>query len=439
MHSPDGTTWEELREGLPGHVTDAAGGPDGWVAIAYHGYGGTMVSHSADGRTWDEPQGLTGSQHAVAHGGAGWVLIGYDYDAGLYARRSVDGRTWADAVTVPGEGSQPELEASDAGYVAFDRYSGLAVGSIDGEQWQPLDIPQAPGWWIADVELVGREVWAITVDHETEGTTVHRGTLEADSSVTWTGTVDSDQFGNHRVDSISSGADGLIALGWDPDALVPTAWASRDGTSWAGLDIGPTVFGGVVGPEPVWGSGGWIGLGQDGGRDALWRSTDGSSWATSARVATRETAEPPCPAAADVTTLDLMLLGDRAYDCFGDEPLTIRGWVPLVEGLGGCCYPEAEPQWLAGPYPSSWLTAGESDALALFAGLKLYVPPTVDGSALDVHTWVDLAGHYGDPAAGTCRSAPVASFPTRLESQDLIREGCARRFVVDRVSPISAR
>jgi hypothetical protein len=65
--------------------------------------------------------------------------------------------------------------------------------------------------------------------------------------------------------------------------------------------------------------------------------------------------------------------------------------------------------------------------------LNVYVPPNVDVSAFDEHTWVEVTGHFADAAADDCRHIPEPSVAHRLESQEVARDLCAGRFVVERV------
>jgi hypothetical protein len=432
LRSDDGISWEESHDGVPGQVTAAAGGPDGWVVIGHHSYGGPLLFHSADGETWSEPQSLEGGQHAVAHGGAGWVVVGYDYSGAIVARGSADGRTWSDPMSLPLDGAGPALEASDAGYVVFDPMGEAGLASVDGATWHRFRPDTADPARISDVELVGDTVYVNTVDLDHATSAIYVGRLGADG-ISWTGTViRGGPFDGFRVDSIASGPDGLLALGWNRDATNPTAWTSPDGAAWTRHDIGADAFGGMIGPEPAWGAGGWVGHGIDVDGDTLWRSTDGASWSFAGRPQPMELADPRCPSTATVSTLDLAFLGGRAYDCYGSASLTVRGWVPVPEGLGGCCFPSATPEWLAGMYPQGYLTSAEVDRLSL----GLYIPPDVDDGALEDHTWVEVVGHFGDPAADTCRRFPEPMQAHRLESAQVVADDCRRRFVVERISPV---
>jgi len=433
--SSDGINWAPAAKPPYGLVTDVAGGPGGWVALS-NGYPDVfLATFSADGQTWEEssPGGS-----AVAYGPAGWVVVG---NAG--ASRSADGRSWSDPAPIaagvePGSLSLDRLESSDAGYLAFAR-GGEAWASANGAAWLPVDIPgDRP--WIADVELSGNSV--LVVLRESVGTEevggrsrLLRGTLAATGAVTWTASTVAFEEGV-LVDSISQRPGGLLALGWDINALVPLMWSSTDGTSWQRLNASATALGGSTGPEPAWGSAGWIGLGTaaDGVGQQLWRSTDGAGWDTTGGQVELRT-RPPCPPAGDVSTLLLMYLGPFAEQCFGDASLTIRGWVPLVDGLGGCCYPITAPRWLNGVYPAGWLMSGESDVWS--ASLNAYVPPGVDETLLKPNTWVQVVGHFRDAGAASCTSTPLAMFPpSTLVSQAGVRQACLQRFVLESITPV---
>jgi hypothetical protein len=446
--SDDGASWVELEEGARpyGSVTDVAGGPGGWVALS-SGYPDVhLASFSADGRTWEGSQPYGGAG-AIAFGPAGWVVV-----SGDSAMRSADGRSWSDpfafAAGIP-EGSRLDhLESSEAGYVAFAR-GGLDAGGLwaspNGASWVPVHFGIDPAW-IADVELVDTKLLVVLRAGTGAGTNPHaegrsillRGTLASSGAVTWDVPIVSFDDGL-LVDSISQGADGLLALGWDAEALVPVLWESADGASWQRLSPSEGPLGGSVGPEPVWGAGGWVALGtsSDGAGQQLWRSTDGTAWSpTGDPIMLRD--RPPCPPPDEVSTLVLTYLGKLADHCFGQSSLTVRAWVPVIGGFGGCCFPVTEPEWLAGIYPSGgYLMPGAGEYFAVWGVIGVYVPPGVNASPLRPETWVEVVGHFRDGAAGTCRSIPLAMYaPHSLESQVAVRRDCQQRFVVESITAV---
>jgi hypothetical protein len=438
LRSDDGVTWTEPSDGPYGTVTAVAGGPAGWVALSYGYPDVSLATYSRDGRTWEDKQPI-GSPAAIAYGPAGWVVL-----SGNQTSRSADGRSWSNPVAFPAgviaEGvALDRLESSEAGYVAFSR-GGYGAGRLwvspDGAKWVAVDLAD-DATWIADVELTGKRLLVVlragTDSQSTDGhSLLLRGIMAASGTVTWDAAAIPFADGL-LVDSISQGAGGLIALGWDVEALVPVLWRSADGASWQRLDTAEGVLGGSVGPEPAWGAGGWVGLGTavGGTGQQLWRSPDGASWSPSGDPIVLRS-RPPCPPSDEVSVLVLMYLGPYAEQCFGQTSLAVRGWVPFIEGLGGCCYPVSEPNWLAGPYPGGYLMPGEEP---YSAGLSLYLPPGVDPALLKPETWAEVVGHFRDDAAASCRRTPVAMFPpSLLESRASVQLDCRQRFVVESIT-----
>jgi hypothetical protein len=455
--SDDGASWAELEEGTGpyGSVTDVAGGPGGWVALSYGYPDVRQVSFSADGRTW-QVSGDYAEAEAVAFGPAGWVVI-----SGDSVMRSADGRSWSDPVAFAagtlGGVRLDRLESSDAGYIAFAR-GGVDAGGLwaspNGASWVPVHFGTDPAW-IADVELVGNKLLVVLragagagTDPYAEGRSILlRGTMATSGAVAWDAPVVPFD-GGLLVDSISQGSDGLLALGWDAEALLPVVWESADGTSWQRLSTSEGLLGGSIGPEPVWGAGGWVALGTspDGAGQQLWRSADSTSWSpTGDPIMVREW--PPCPPPGEVSTLVLMYLEPFAEQCFGQATLTVRGWVPVIDGLGGCCFPVTEPGWLAGIYPGGYLMPGEGEAFVFndVTGRRVqewdlftvFIPPGVNPGLLQQRTWVEVVGHYRDDASGSCRSIPLAMYaPHSLESQIAVRLECRQRFVVQSITEV---
>jgi len=446
--SDDGTSWAELEEGARpyGSVTDVAGGPGGWVALS-SGYPDVhLASFSADGRTWEESQPYGGAG-AVAFGPGGWVVV-----SGDSAMRSTDGRLWSDPVafaagTLAGM-RLDRLESSDAGYIAFAR-GGLDAGGLwaspNGASWVPVHFATEAAW-IADVELVSNKVLVVLRAGTGAGSDPYaearsillRGTMASSGEVTWDVPVVSFD-GGLLVDSLGHGPNGLLALGWDAEALVPVVWESANGASWQRLSTSEGLLGGSVGPEPAWGAGGWVALGTstDGAGQQLWGSSDGTSWSPTGDATTlRE--RPPCPPPDEVSALVLMYLDRFAGECFGQTSLTIRVWVPVPPDVGGCCFPVTEPDWLGGIYPSGgYLLPGAGEFFAGWGALNVYIPPGVNAGLLQTGTWVEVVGHFSDGAAGTCRSIPLTMYALHsLESQVAVRRVCQQRFVVESITTV---
>ena len=146
---------------------------------------------------------------------------------------------------------------------------------------------------------------------------------------------------------------------------------------------------------------------------------------------------PPCPPADEVSVITLAYLGPYAERCIGDGSAKIRGWV-AEGGFGGCCPPNGEPEWLASTFPPAILGSGDPRDVGSNIYLIVYAPPDVDRSLLDQsNRWVEITGHYRDPASEQCVSRPQRIFPNALESHASMRDLCRQRFVVDSIVEVA--
>lgn len=109
----------------------------------------------------------------------------------------------------------------------------------------------------------------------------------------------------------------------------------------------------------------------------------------------------------------------RRFETFGSSPIRLTRVWSGAEGLGGACSPSSPA--------IGWLECGLIDGL-LHAdpadqgpGLGLFVRPgsgvKIPSSAILPGAWVNVVGHFGDPAARRCAAAR--------------RGACRDRFVVD--------
>ena len=347
LRSTDGETWTQ-HDGPPGRVFAVAGGPNGFVASS-GGHGGVMfTTFSPDGRTWEKAE--VGGYAAVASGPGGWVATN---GAGSVLGSS-DGRTWGDSLLLNENVSADAIASSEAGYVVYGRGVPTAWASADGATWTPFQL--ADGLGITDIELSGNRVLVLATTADDHRTIVLRGILAASGAVTIDGSspisIDDAGYGVH---SITAGPEGILAVGWNLANLVPIAWTSVDGASWTRHDLEDGALGGSVTSQAVWGSGGWVTLERatqgaggpthpgsgrpghavDGAAQQLWRSSDGTSWMPTGDAVAYEGPKPPCPPPSQVNTLVLLYLGSFADACFGDTSLTVRGYVPVIDGVGG--------------------------------------------------------------------------------------------------------
>jgi hypothetical protein len=446
LFSEDGQSWAPL-DAAPSAVHALAAGPDGWVALSF-GHGGTsFITFSPDGRNWEDSTMLPGS--SVAYGPGGWIVTNSNL---LF--RSADGRNWDDFVELRPDTAMTAVTGSDAGYIAYERGGVNLMASRDGVTWTDVTPPGAAR--TVDVDLVGDRVLALFRSDGSGVSTMLRGTLGTSGAVAWEDGAPEAIVGDaDRIHSIAAGRESLLAVGWNVADLTPAAWSSSNGDEWTRLSLAGDALGGSVTTTPAWGAGGWIALGTapggvgpaprggivasgavlDGAAQALWASTDGESWEPTATIA-YEGPTPPCPSEAEGTTLVLMYLGSFARDCLGDESMTITGWVPDIQGLGGCCWPTPDPQWLAGPYPGGFLAPARTTES--IASLQLYVPPALSFPGSEPGTKLEVVGHFGDPAAAMCRRTPDDALAYYLEAPRVTHSDCAARFVVESLTVIES-
>ena len=255
---------------------------------------------------------------------------------------------------------------------------------------------------------------------------MRRGTLGADGNVAWDGPAASIESGAFHVDRITKNPDGLLAVGWDETDLVPALWTSDDGAAWDRVADGPDALDSVSSFEPEWGPAGWV-------EPGLKRSTDGKAWLEPEYSLEYDGPVPPCPPAEKVSTIVLSYLGPYAEGCLGETSVTIRG-VVAESGFGGCCPPIAEPAWLASPFPPAIIASGDPGEGQGIYHLVLYPPPEVDAPILhEPGTWLEVVGHYRDPASATCRQRPQPTYPNPLGSHEDWQAECRERFVVESV------
>jgi hypothetical protein len=432
--STDGRTWQELKN-LPDPVAAAAAGPGGFVIVTHSSYiGPTRVLRSDDGSGWSDELIAELRAASAAWGPVGPIVVGLEEngdDTLIYRTDAPDG---AEPARMRTEFSQPQVEGSDVGYVMFERYGTTQIAvSVDAESWRSMSVPGIePGQHaIRDVELIGNRLFVVASSTDSGDAVVRAGVVApADGSVTWADGASAEGLQGVTVDSISARDDGtLLALGWDREELVPRVWGSTDGRSWTDLRVDATAFGGGIGPEPAFAAGVWVGIG-----DGLYTSSDGADWSRTLATPGKQPEGPGCPPADEVTALDLMFLGRTAADCYQDTPLTMTAWAPLIDGLGGCCYPEGVPAWLNSPIPPAWVSAAPSD---LAGSLGVYPSPTAQGT-LATERWVRITGHFHDVTSQDCRLIPLTYVPHRLESISAAIDGCERHFVIDSIVPIDA-
>ncbi len=204
--------------------------------------------------------------------------------------------------------------------------------------------------------------------------------------------------------------------------FVITGPVEADGLTWYQLSgMGLPYASGCVTPEagelldcPAWL--GWLAAEAD----------DGTAYL--------KAAEPP-PCAEPPATI--VSLSEQQYTlrliCFDSEPLTFTAWWPELpdDGLGGACVAsETDIGWLVCP-SGNGLGADDSES---GDRLTVSVDPATGIEMPERGQWVELTGHFDDPAAQRCGDVAeqMSSDPGELVFN------CRLQFVVSEVAPTAA-
>ena len=212
-----------------------------------------------------------------------------------------------------------------------------------------------------------------------------------------------------------------IVLGWDRGSETPLWW-QRAGLSWQRHQL-PDAFG-TFPRDAAGGPLGIVAIGQvtseSGRTPVFWRLGAGVQW--------EQEPSPVMPAPATAMQARsprppwlLVLDTALAAGCFGDEPITVRGWSALCEG----CYGES-----AGTWETEWLAQPGDDRLLHLAPFE-----SGDWGSVDVlhptlrrtppsSRWLEVTGHFDDPEASSCRWTPTVIDEMWYSGTEEIVAGC---------------
>lgn len=128
--------------------------------------------------------------------------------------------------------------------------------------------------------------------------------------------------------------------------------------------------------------------------------------------------------------------GERARACFDDQELRLTGFVARPEGLGGVDEFTIEPTWFVSRAHSLAATSTvDPDIGPVGPFMAVAVPPALEATFSGFEgRWVDVAGHFNDPAASTCvvtMGTPGPEVPTAEQAIAI----CEASFVVTSVRP----
>jgi hypothetical protein len=116
--------------------------------------------------------------------------------------------------------------------------------------------------------------------------------------------------------------------------------------------------------------------------------------------------------------------------CYAEVPITFRAWSVNCGDCGGGIGPgDSQPAWLLSPTMNQlFMSPIEDDSggwsMSVVLGPSLKPDPAWSGA------WLQVTGHFGDPAAATCHYEPTREDLAYWSGQHWIVDQCRQTFVV---------
>ena len=306
--------------------------------------------------------------------------------------------------------------------------------SPDGWTWSQAN-PIGPGE-IVDVVAHGDHLLAL--GRGPGGTRMWKGQIDGEA-LTWSPDNTAPFRGAVAATLVADG-ERVIVLGWDRQTETPLWW-QRDGLTWQRHAM-PAAFGGL----PLEAAGGLMGvvaIGQDasaGGRTPVfWHLGTGAIWERE-QFPVMPTPTQPNPRTCGPQPGDLLALlnTDALWTaiCFGDAPITVRGWSVPCTGCYVASQGKFETEWLAQPNDRHviHLAPIESSDWGALDGVR---HPSARGQSAPLSRWLDVTGHFDDPEAASCRWIPTLVDEYWYTGTYDVVAGCRARFVVTSIRPVN--
>jgi hypothetical protein len=462
--STDGTEWSVGA--LPEAITDAlnakvAHGPSGWLMAAGTPEGTALAGlwRSSDGLTWatvDRTTGIDGPPSQLIGFDAGFVMgvIGTDSSGSTVERLvfSSDGEAWqeVDVPLDPQFGFLNVLSLGD-GVVAWNQGSDdppLVYYSADGIAWTDASSGGSRAM-ITDqaIRMARLGNGLVAVSHVLDGGTLRVwSATPLASGFDWVRNASAEsQLAGTAIDSLVGLPDGALIIGRSFEDGRLQMWRSADAATWQELDAATESEGGIG--AVALGGAGLVGIGYDitpaGPNPYFMRSTDGEAWQGEAEPVLGVVESPVmggCPAQPTTMVDWLAVPGSIGAECFGGASISFRGWLTVGGGCGGFHPGRFEPEWLANPFAAGAVILDPNEVE--FGGCGSATPHPDLSELPDPQQWVQVTGHWADPASPQCRVIPLPGQAIGGSSDyrgpDLITFECRMKFVATEVSPTTA-
>ena len=426
--SKDGFDWQAaIDPPRPSCCWNAvAWGPAGWLLVGSHdrsrmGVGDTLIWSSRDGLRWSppgllaDPTASIGAATSVVGSDIGYLMTTYSRGGfsgsgeGLWFSR--DGSSWTQSDAGQLAPDSLHAVATPIGFLIWnDPGNGhvLAEFSPDGLTWSP--VLGGPRAFTAEIAPVRDQVIAMETDPAT-------GELRA-----WVGSINDGRFSwgpmagavapftGAVVTALASDGQRAVAFGWDRATEEALTWTSEGGP-WTRRAL-PASFDGIPSVAAA-GGGGMVVLGhrwnQRGDNPVIWHRTAVGGWSPERFPVLGIAADPTraeCGRAPRDAVEFINQNAAAAAACFGDEPISFRAWSSVCDGCGTEADTTYEPTWLASPVANTLrllpvIGPGVPEGFGVLA-------PTLGASPKPtwINAWLELTGHYDDPASADCRWTP---------------------------------
>jgi len=438
----DGARWREIDSTEFGGFTPSmvGSGPAGWLAIVPVQGNDEWVFHSSDAESWT-PLG-------VMRGLGGELvidLVGSDlgYVVTTSAHRlwfSQDGETWVESEQlIPG--GPYRLAPVPGGFYAWRGMGmrGLQEGegafSSDGRRWTP--VLGGPVGDLSQVVAAGDRAVGLDTDPETGAVRAWEAAVLRDAVLWSRQTAAEGAFEGATVSTLVSDGAHAMAFGWDRQTEAPLTWTLVE-SNWTRSPL-PEDFGGL--PRlAAGGAGGFVAVGYRptlrGQNPVIWNRDDDGSWApepTPMLPAAPNPTADECGEPPDDAIGFHLLERALAIICFGDRPITFRAWSSPCEVCYGVPVGTSTPDWLAAPTENQlYLSPIEGG----HAFTSVVLAPSVRSDPAWTSAWLEVTGHFDDPAAASCRWEPTLEELTYYPGRDQFVIQCRSAFVVTAVSVV---
>jgi len=457
MVSADGARWRAVEEVPPewtaGWSPSIAWGPAGWLsAVVVDDGSGPRVwfSQSEDGRDWGSlgvldslPRDSWMGQLVASE--RGYLLSTSGNRSSFWF--SIDGITWRESEEAGlSQGPSVRTVATPFGFYAWadDNWGGPAtepaeaVFSVDGRTWSAVE--DGPAGTARQITSVGDRLVGMDVDPVSGATRLWVG-LRARNSLVWLRDTDGEAaFRDAVPSSLISDGEQAVAFGWDRSSEDPFVWTLGP-EGWARSRL-PAAFDGI----PRLAAGGPMGLVVVGSRPTsrglnpiIWHQTASGSWAPERSPTLPVTPDPtpdecgaPPRDALDYVVLDRVL----AIACLGGEPITFRAWAAECEGCYGSGDGTSEGAWLLGLTGDQLYLSPVRDDTGGWWNPAV-VHPSLEYDASWPRNWLEVTGHFDDPAASNCRHTPSPAELWWYEGRQATVNQCRQQFVVTEVTVVS--